>query len=129
MDPWELESIDYNQISNLNDYYHFKIILDHMDNIFFDMKNKLINYIATRKTANNIDLVQADDLNRELLNLLEQYRSEYKKKISILSHISDIEGKTNVKTANIFYDNLQVFITNELYKAYGLLIRYLDERF
>lgn len=129
MDPWELESIDYDQITNLNDYYHFKIILDHVDSIFSDIKNKLINYIATRKTSKNIDLTQADDVNRELLNILEQYRSEYKKKISILSHISDIEGKTNVKTANVFYENLKVFITNELYKTYGLLIRYLDERF
>jgi hypothetical protein len=129
MDPWEVQSIDYSNPDLLNDSYFIKQLIVLIDNNFNDISTKITNHIATRQNKKTIDYDTGTLLLDNSLAVLEEYRTTYKLQISTISHISDIQYKSNMKTAIIFYDNLKGFITNEIYKMYILTIKYIDEQF
>ena len=119
-----IESISYEGLESvelLNDSIFIEMAHKKIDNAIADIKEKLITAIAiqTNKT-NNIEF--RDLAIAELDTMLANFKDEFKKAVSILSHLSDIENKTNLATAMNWYSSINEKITNELYQVLTILL-------
>jgi hypothetical protein len=115
-----IESIAYDNIELLNDSTFIARIHTRIDTNIEDIRQKLINAIATQ--TNKTQQIEFRDILIEEMNiLLEDFKIEFKKGIAILSHLSDIENKTNLTTALNWYNSINEKITNELYQVLTIL--------
>jgi hypothetical protein len=119
-----IESISYEGIDSvelLNDSIFIEIAHKRIDSAIADIKEKLITAIAIQTNKTNKtefrDLVIA-----ELDTMLANFKDEFKKSVAILSHLSDIENKTNLATAMNWYTSINEKITNELYQVLNILL-------
>lgn len=118
-------SNNYEDIELLKDNVFIKKLHDRINNNIFDIKNQLIDKIAiATKEKNKLDL--RDVLIAEISTILDEFATEFKKAIAVLSHLSDVENKTNLITAILFYEKIEDQITNELYKVLSILTNQIN---
>jgi activator of HSP90 ATPase len=113
-------SNSYDDIEILQDNVFIKKIHDRIDSHIEDIKNQLINNIAIQtKKKNKLEL--RDILLKEIPEVLDSFSSEFKQSLAVLSHLSDVENKTNLLTAILYYEKIENQISNELYKVLSIL--------
>lgn len=119
-----IESISYDKLESvelLNDSIFIEIAHKKIDDIIIDIKEQLITAIAIQsKKTNNIEF--RDLTIAELEPIMVNFKNEFKKAVAILSHLSDIENKTNLATAMRWYSSINEKITNELYQVLSILL-------
>jgi hypothetical protein len=113
-------SNSYDDIETLQDNTFIKKMHDRIDNNIADIRNKLINNIAIETNKKNKPELRELLLN-EIPVIFDEFVVEFKQSISILSHLSDVENKTNLLTAILYYEKIENQITNELYKVLSIL--------
>ena len=113
-------SNSYDDIETLKDNAFIKRMHDRIDNNIADIRNKLITNIAIETNKKN-----KPELRELLLNkipvILDEFAIEFKQSIAVLNHLSDVETKTNLLTAILYYEKIENQITNELYKVLSIL--------
>lgn len=120
-----IESITYDNIELLNDSAFIKQSHDRIDSHINNIKEQLITAIAIRcNQISKLDL--RDILVKDIEELLENFRIEFKKGIAVLSHLSDVENKANLATAISWYATIDEKITNELYQVLTILINKIN---
>jgi hypothetical protein len=113
-------SNSYDDIEILNDNAFIKKIHDRIDNNIADIRNKLINNIAIETNKKNKPELK-ELLLSEIPNIFDEFIVEFKQSIAVLNHLSDVENKTNLLTAILYYEKIENQITNELYKVLSIL--------
>ena len=120
-----IESITYDNIELLNDSAFIKQSHDRIDSHINNIKEQLITAIAIRcNQISKLDL--RDILVKDIEELLENFRIDFKKGIAVLSHLSDVENKANLATAISWYSTIDEKITNELYQVLTILINKIN---
>lgn len=116
-----IDSIAYENTELLNDSIFIEDAQKKIDNAIADIREKLITAIAIQ--ANKTKNFEFRDLAlTEIDMLLSNFKDEFKKAVAILSHLSDIENKTNLATAMKWYSSINEKITNELYQVLSILL-------
>jgi hypothetical protein len=113
-------SNSYDDIEILQDSVFIKKIHDRIDRNIVDIKNQLINNIAIQTGKKN-KLELRDILLKEIPDVLDNFASEFKQSLAVLNHLSDVENKTNLLTAILYYEKIENQINNELYKVLSIL--------
>lgn len=113
-------SNSYDDIETLNDNTFIKKMHDRIDNNIEDIRNKLINNIAIETNKKNKPELRELLLN-EIPTIFDEFAVEFKQSLAVLNHLSDVETKTNLLTAILYYEKIENQITNELYKVLSLL--------
>lgn len=113
-------SSSYDDIEILQDSVFIKKIHDRIDSNIADIKNQLINNIAIQTGKKN-KLELRDILLKEMPEVLDSFASEFKQSLAVLNHLSDVENKTNLLTAILYYEKIENQINNELYKVLSIL--------
>jgi uncharacterized protein YdcH (DUF465 family) len=113
-------SNSYDDIEILQDSVFIKKIHDRIDSNIADIKNQLINNIAIQTGKKN-KLELRDILLKEIPEVLDSFASEFKQSVAVLNHLSDVENKTNLLTAILYYEKIENQINNELYKVLSIL--------
>jgi hypothetical protein len=113
-------SNSYDDIETLQDNAFIKRMHDRIDNNITDIRNQLINNIAIETNKKNKPELRELLLN-EIPTIFDEFVLEFKQSIAVLNHLSDVENKTNLLTAILYYDKIENQITNELYKVLSIL--------
>lgn len=113
-------SNSYDDIETLNDNAFIKKMHDRIDNNIADIRNQLINNIAIETNKKNKPELRELLLN-EIPTILDEFAVEFKQSVAVLNHLSDVEAKTNLLTAILYYEKIENQITNELYKVLSIL--------
>lgn len=113
-------SNSYDDIETLNDNAFIKKMHDRIDNNIADIRNQLINNIAIETNKKNKPELRELLLN-EIPTILDEFAVEFKQSVAVLNHLSDVETKTNLLTAILYYEKIENQITNELYKVLSIL--------
>lgn len=113
-------SISYDDIDKLNDSTFIKKLHSRIDLIIENIINEFITYVAIElNKKNKIEL--RDEIIKRIPDLFNSFADDFKQSISMLNHISDIEQKTNLLTAILFYEKIENQIINELYRVISIL--------
>jgi hypothetical protein len=113
-------SNSYDDIETLNDNAFIKKMHDRIDSNIADIRNKLITNIAIETNKKNKPELRELLLN-EIPNIFDEFVVEFKQSVAVLNHLSDVENKTNLLTAILYYEKIENQITNELYKVLSIL--------
>jgi hypothetical protein len=113
-------SNSYDDIETLNDNAFIKKIHDRIDKNIADIRDQLITNIAIQANKKNKPELR-DALLKELPTVFDEFAAEFKQSIAVLNHLSDIENKTNLLTAVLYYEKIENQISNELYKVLSIL--------
>lgn len=113
-------SISYDNIETLNDSVFIQKLHNRINLNIKDINNQLINYTAIELNKKNKTELR-DEIIKRIPVLLENFANDLKQSIATLNHLSDIEQKTNLLTAILFYEKIENEITNELYRVFSIL--------
>ena len=120
-----IESITYNNVELLNDSLFIIRAHEKIDNHISNIKDQLITAIAIK--CNQIGKLDLRDLLiQEMEILLQNFSTDFKKAIAVLSHLSDVENKANLTTAMSWYETIDDKIANELYQVLTILVNKIN---
>jgi len=120
-----IESITYDNVELLNDSLFIIRAHEKIDNHISNIKDQLITAIAIK--CNQIGKLDLRDLLiKEMEILLQNFTTDFKKAIAVLSHLSDVENKANLTTAMSWYETIEDKIANELYQVLTILVNKIN---